>query len=180
MLRLKLQYFGRLMWRADSTEKTLMLGKTEGRRRRGRQDEIVGWPHQLNGHEFERTLRDNKGQGSLACWVHGVKNSWTWLSNWKTTPCMRAKSLQSCLTLSDPMDCRLSGFFVQGVLQEGILEWVAIFLQAIFPTLGSNPCLLRFLHWQAVLYHKRHLGSPNTGYLQEWKVWDWTAEWSRL
>ena len=51
MLKLKLQYFGHLMQRADSFEKTLMLGKIEGRRRRGRQ--MVGWHHQLNGHEFE-------------------------------------------------------------------------------------------------------------------------------
>ena len=50
MLKLKLQYFGYLMQRADSFEKTLMLGKIEGRRRR---DEIVGWHHRLNGHEFE-------------------------------------------------------------------------------------------------------------------------------
>ena len=42
MLKLKLQYFGHLMWRTDSLEKTLMLGKIEGRRRRGRQDEMVG------------------------------------------------------------------------------------------------------------------------------------------
>ena len=53
MLKLKLQYFGHLMWRADSFEKTLMLGKIEGRRRLGRQDEIVEWHHWLNGHEFE-------------------------------------------------------------------------------------------------------------------------------
>ena len=52
MLKLKLQYFGHLMRRADSFEKTLMLRKIEGRRRRGRQDEMVGWHHQLNGHEF--------------------------------------------------------------------------------------------------------------------------------
>ena len=45
MLKLKLQYFGHLMQRADSLQKTLMLGKIEGRRRRGRQDEIVGWHH---------------------------------------------------------------------------------------------------------------------------------------
>ena len=44
-LKLKLQYFGHLMQRTDSLEKTLMLGKTEGRRRRGRQDEMVGWHH---------------------------------------------------------------------------------------------------------------------------------------
>ena len=54
MLKLKLQYFGHLMRRTDSLEKTLMLGKIEGRRRRGRQRiEMVGWHHQLNGHEFE-------------------------------------------------------------------------------------------------------------------------------
>ena len=53
MLKLKLQYFGHLMRRTDSWEKTLMLGKIEGRRRRGREDEIVGWHHRLNGHEFE-------------------------------------------------------------------------------------------------------------------------------
>ena len=54
MLKLKLQYFGHLMRRADSFEKTLMLGKIEGRRRRGMtEDEMVGWHHQLDGHEFE-------------------------------------------------------------------------------------------------------------------------------
>ena len=52
MLKLKLQYFGHLMWSTDSLEKSLMLGKIEGRRRRGWQDEMVGWHHQLNGHEF--------------------------------------------------------------------------------------------------------------------------------
>ena len=65
---LKLQYFGPLMQRADSLEKTLMLGKIEGRRRRGEtEDEMVGWHHRLNGHEFEQTPGDGEGQGSLAC-----------------------------------------------------------------------------------------------------------------
>ena len=53
MLTLKLQYFGHLMRRVDSLEKTLMLGGIRGRRRRGRQDEMAGWHHQLDGHEFE-------------------------------------------------------------------------------------------------------------------------------
>ena len=52
-LKLKLQYFGHLMRRVDSLEKTLILGKIEGRRRRGRQDEMAGWHHRLDGHEFE-------------------------------------------------------------------------------------------------------------------------------
>ena len=53
MLKLKLQYVGHLMRKADSFEKTLMLVKIEGRRRRLRaEDEMVGWPQRLNGHEF--------------------------------------------------------------------------------------------------------------------------------
>ena len=52
MLKLKLQYFGHLMRRADSLEKTLVLEKIEGRRRE-QQDEMVGWHHRLNGHEFK-------------------------------------------------------------------------------------------------------------------------------
>ena len=53
MLMLQLQYFGHLMQRAYSLEKTLMLGKIEGRKRRGRQDEMVGWHYQVDGHELE-------------------------------------------------------------------------------------------------------------------------------
>ena len=66
MLKLKLQYFGHLMQRVDPLEKTLMLGKIEGRRRRGRQ-RMVGWHHRLNGHEFEEAPGVGDGQGSLAC-----------------------------------------------------------------------------------------------------------------
>ena len=62
---LKLQYFGHLMRRMDSLEKTLMLGKIEGRRRT--EDEMIGWHHQSKVHEFEQTLEDSEGQGSLAC-----------------------------------------------------------------------------------------------------------------
>ena len=66
MVKLKLQYFGHLMRRADSIEKTLMLGKIESRRRRGRRDEMVEWHHRLNGHKFEQTPGDSEGQRSLA------------------------------------------------------------------------------------------------------------------
>ena len=68
MLKLRLQYFGHLMQRANLLEKTLMLGKIEGKRRReATEDEMVGWYHWLNGHEFEQTPGDSKGQGSLVC-----------------------------------------------------------------------------------------------------------------
>ena len=67
-LMLKLQYFGHLLPRTDSLEKTLMLGKIEGKRRRGQEDEMVGWHHRLNGHEFEQALGVGDGQGGLACY----------------------------------------------------------------------------------------------------------------
>ena len=74
MLKLKLQYFGHLMRRADSLEKTLMLGKIEGRRRRGQQDEMVGWCQRLNGHGFGWTLGVGDGQGGLVyCGPWGCK-----------------------------------------------------------------------------------------------------------
>ena len=53
MLKLKLQYFGHLMQRMDSFEKTLMLGKIEGEEMGTTEDKMVGWHHPLNGHEFE-------------------------------------------------------------------------------------------------------------------------------
>ena len=49
------------------------------------EDEMAGWHHCLNGHEFEQTLRDGEGQESLACAVHAVAKSWTRLSDSKTT-----------------------------------------------------------------------------------------------
>ena len=69
MLKLKFQYFGYLMQRTDSLEKTLMLGKNEGRRRSGwRRMRWLEWHHWLNGHKSEQTLRDGEEQGSLACY----------------------------------------------------------------------------------------------------------------
>ena len=60
-----------LMWRVDSLEKTLMLGGIGGRRRRGRQDEMAGWHHWLDGRESRWTPGVGDGQGGLVCW-----NSW--------------------------------------------------------------------------------------------------------
>ena len=72
MLKLKLQYFGHLMQRADSFEKTLMLGKIE-EEKGTTEGEMVGWYHRLNGHGFRWTLGVGNGQGGLACcgsWGH--------------------------------------------------------------------------------------------------------------
>ena len=91
-LMLKLQYFGHLMQRPDSLEKTLMMGKTEGRRRgRVTDNEMVGWHHQINAHESEQTPGDSEGQGSLACCTsqgcrvgHDVVAEQVWVKHWKT------------------------------------------------------------------------------------------------
>ena len=68
MLKLKPQYFGHLMRRSDSLEKTLMLGKEE----KGTENKMIGWHHRLNGHEFEQTPGDSDGQGSLGVAKSGI------------------------------------------------------------------------------------------------------------
>ena len=80
MLKLKLQYFGRLMRRTDSSEKTLMLGKIEGRRRRGHQR--MKWLHSItnlkdmNLGKLQEMVRDREAWHAA---VHGVAKSWTQL-----------------------------------------------------------------------------------------------------
>ena len=83
MLKLKLQYFGHLMWRPDSLEKTLMLGGIGGRRRRGRQR-----MKQLGGSTDSTDMSLSKLQEFVMdreAWraaIHGVAKGWTWLSDW--------------------------------------------------------------------------------------------------
>ena len=88
MLKLKLQYFGHLIQRTDSLEKTLMLGKTEGRRRRGwqRMRWLDGWHHRLDELEFEQApgLVINREVWCAA--VYEAAASWTWLSDWTNCP----------------------------------------------------------------------------------------------
>ena len=89
-----------------------------------REDEMIGWHHQLNGHEFEQALGGSEGQGSLVCcspWGHKESDTTQQLNNNKGTAAA-AKSLQSCLTLCDPIDGSPPGSPVPGILQARTLE----------------------------------------------------------
>ena len=101
MLKLKLQYFGHLMWRVSSLEKTLMLGKIEGEKRRGWQRTrwFDGITHlmDMSLSNLLQTVKDKKAWHAA---VHGVTNSQTWLSYWTKTKlihfALQHKLLQHC------------------------------------------------------------------------------------
>ena len=103
MLKLKLQYFGHLMQRVDSLEKTLMLGGIGGRRRRGRH-------HRLDGHGFVWTPGVGDGQGGLACcdsWGRKESDTTEWL-NWLTELTILYQTL--------PLPCPFCLIFLQSII----------------------------------------------------------------
>ena len=115
MLKLKLQYFGHLMWRADSCEKTLMVGKIEGRRRRGQQrmrwlDGIINSMDMGLGGLWELVM-DREAWRTA---VHGVAKSRRLLSDW--TENMLEKTLES------PLDCKE----IKPIHPKGNQSWIFI------------------------------------------------------
>ena len=192
MLKLKLQYFGHLMWRADSLEKTLMLGKIEGRRRRGRQR--IRWLDGITDSmdmglgELQELVMDReawravvhgvaKGRTQLSDWTELISSSWappfllTLIKSLSEHCCCLVLLLCSvCLTVRNPMDCSPPGSWAHRIFQARVLEWVAIpFSWGIFPTQGSNPTLLCLLHWQADSLPSAPPGKPKIFFSWDWK-----------
>ena len=96
MLNLKLRYFGHLMWRTDSLEKTLMLGKIEDRKRRGRQR--MRWLDSITG-STDMSLSKSRSwwwTGKPGVLQTGVTKSWAWLRNWTE---LRGKWMNEWITL---------------------------------------------------------------------------------
>ena len=125
MLKLKLQYFGHLMWKADSLEKTPMLGKIEGKRRRVQQsmrwlDDITDSVN-MSLSKLWKIMKDKEASYAAD---NGVTKNWTWLSNWTTT-------------IKEALQAGASWYVVMGVTTKSSIINIKTLLRDTFPRVGQ-------------------------------------------
>ena len=136
---LKLQYFGHLNWKADSLEKSLILGKTEGRRRRGRQkirwlDGVTNWMN-MSLSSLQEMVKDREAWHAA---VHGAAKSQTWLSYWTTTIGILSKYFQNFFP------SHISNkYLVHHFVSQGMMVYIICF-NLTFPISGN---FLKYLFW---------------------------------
>ena len=92
------------------------------------EDEMVGWHHWLNGHEFEQTSGDSEGEEAWHTTVHGVTKSWPWLSSWTTTTTTTTGYLQRRYKIEVSRICHLSLLKSQVSVMCGKMKLKAIYL----------------------------------------------------
>ena len=137
MLKLKFQYFGHLMQRTDSLEKTLMLGKTEGRRE-GDDRGWDGWMASLTRRIWVwASSRVGDGQGRLAHCSPWVTRNWTWLRDWTELTYGGPSAL--------PKDHEFKYYFQLKTFLSRNIQWIIIVPAACFMSGGQKSLGLGFL-----------------------------------
>ena len=149
MVKLKLQYFGHMMQRTDSLEKTLILGGIGGRRRRGQQRmRCLYWHHQLDGHEFEQAPGAGSGLAFCSPWGRNESDMTEWL-NWLT--CSSAGKESTCNAAEPSSIPGLGRSPWEGISYPLQCSWASLVAQTVKNPLAMQETWVQSLDWEDLL-----------------------------